>query len=246
MKRRVLFPHCPASFTEAWSTEENKSLVEFVLLHGDPHVWPSHSRTSNFWKRASDFVKQRSKSIVQRSGLYYTIIIFTCYHLIIYLFLHIAEACRLRVILKYPKKYKSTEAAERHFCEQESVTESVLNQVNVPPDFPHAKLIELVMSLPEEDRLKAISELFCYFAEAKYSVHIPSDFLRLTISASEHLLMCGRSNVVYGLAKAIGTERADKSNSRLPAKRMPMGLLEHMVNFYNADSYTKVKFSFIA
>ena len=63
----------------------------------------------------------------------------------------------------------------------------------------HAKLIELVMSLPEEDRLKAISKLFCYFAEVKYSMHVPSDFLRLTINASEHLLMCGRSNVVYGV-----------------------------------------------
>ena len=48
LKRRVLFPHCPAIFSEVRSTEENKSLVEFVLLHGDPHVWPSHSRTSNF------------------------------------------------------------------------------------------------------------------------------------------------------------------------------------------------------
>ena len=37
------------------------------------------------------------------------------------------------------------------------------------------------------------------------------------------------------VAKAIQTKRADKSNSRLPAKRMPMGLLEHMDNFYNAD-----------
>ena len=73
--------------------------------------------------------------------------------------------------MKYPKKYKSPEAAERHFCEQESVTKIVLNQVNVPPDFPHARLIELVMSLPEE-------ELFCYFAEAKYSVHVPSDFFK--------------------------------------------------------------------
>ena len=97
----------------------------------------------------------------------------------------------MRLRVKYPKNYKSPEAAERHFCEQEGVTESVRNQVNVPPDVPHAKLIELVMSLPEEDQLKAISELFCYFAEAKYSVHIPSDFLRLTISASEHLLMFG-------------------------------------------------------
>ena len=46
--------------------------------------------------------------------------------------------------------------------------------------------------------------------------------------------------------RQLGTERADKSDSRLPAKRMHMGLLEHMVNFYNADSYTKVKFSFLA
>jgi len=51
---------------------------------------------------------------------------------------------------------------------------------------------------------------------------------------------------VYGLAKAIETERAEKSDSRLPAKRMPMGLLELMVNFYNADSYTKEKFSFLS
>ena len=76
----------------------------------------------------------------------------------------------------------------------------------------------------------------------KYSVHVPSDFLKLTISASEHLLICGQSNVVYGLTKAIGTGRADKSDSRLPAKRMPIELL---VNFYNANSYTKVKFSFL-
>jgi len=32
-----------------WSTEENKSLVEFALFHGHPHVWPSDSRTSNFF-----------------------------------------------------------------------------------------------------------------------------------------------------------------------------------------------------
>ena len=94
----------------------------------------------------------------------------------------IAEACRLR--LKYPKKYESPEAAERHFYKQQSVT---------------------------------------------------------AIDASEHLLKCGRSNVVYGVEKAIGTKRADKSDSRLPAKRMPMGLLEHMVNFYNADSYNRKK-----
>ena len=40
-----------------WSTEEHKSLIEFLLLHGDPHKWPTHSRQSRFWFAASEFVK---------------------------------------------------------------------------------------------------------------------------------------------------------------------------------------------
>ena len=64
----------------------------------------------------------------------------------------------------------------------------------------------------------------------------PARFLQFVVSASEHLFQCGRFNVVYTLAKAIGRKRPDGSDSRFPAKRMPKGLLEHMVNFYNADS----------
>ena len=45
---------------------------------------------------------------------------------------------------------------------------------------------------------------------------------------------------MYGVAKAIGRICPDDSDSRLPAKRMPMGLLEHMVNFFNADSHSQV------
>ena len=41
LKRRVLFPHCPASFIEVWSTEENKSLVEFILTFGLVIVVPA-------------------------------------------------------------------------------------------------------------------------------------------------------------------------------------------------------------
>ena len=48
--------------------------------------------------------------------------------------------------------------------------------------------------------------------------------------AVEHLKSCGRSNVLYNMAKAIGTMREDQGDSLLPAKRMPMGLIEHCVN----------------
>ena len=75
-EKNVLFPKnrnrqpdsVPRSATE-WSTEEHKSLIEFLLLHGDPHKWPTHSRQSRFWIAASEFVKQRSNSSIQRSGM---------------------------------------------------------------------------------------------------------------------------------------------------------------------------------
>ena len=81
LKKKVHFPakDTPGPIsTEVWSTEENKSLVEFVLLHGDPHMWPNHNITSKFWKSASDFVKQRSNSLVRRSGIYIYIHLCTC------------------------------------------------------------------------------------------------------------------------------------------------------------------------
>lgn len=54
--------------TEAWSDEENKALVEFVLFHCEPTEWLSHSKTSKFWKDAAEFVWQRSKATMKRSG----------------------------------------------------------------------------------------------------------------------------------------------------------------------------------
>ena len=44
----------------AWSAEENKSLLEFVLQSGDTGSWPSHARASPFWEDAACFVFQES------------------------------------------------------------------------------------------------------------------------------------------------------------------------------------------
>lgn len=63
----------------------------------------------------------------------------------------------------------------------------------------------------------------------------------LAVSAMEHLESCGRSNVVYNLAKVLGRMRNDKSDSLLPAKRMPMGLIEHCVNFFSSSSIREVR-----
>ena len=65
-------------------------------------------------------------------------------------------------------------------------------------------------------------------------MNLPGDFLELAVAAMQHLKSCGRANVLYNFAKAIGTMREDKSDSLLPAKRMPMGLIEHCVNFFTS------------
>ena len=103
-----------------------------------------------------------------------------------------------------------------------------------------ATAISLLKMASDEELMRVVSHLFQQLALTKYGVHIPADFLQLSLIAVRHLNQCGRSNVVYGVAKAIGTMRPDESDSRLPARRMPMGLLEYMVNFFNSNTYLKV------
>ena len=58
----------PSSAPEVWSDEENKALIEFVLFHCDPAVWPSHKKANKFWSDAANFVQQRSKASAKRTG----------------------------------------------------------------------------------------------------------------------------------------------------------------------------------
>ena len=50
----------------------------------------------------------------------------------------------------------------------------------------------------------------------------------------QHLKQFGCSNVLDSLVREIGIKKQDGENSVLLAKRMPMGLLKHMGNFYTA------------
>lgn len=120
-------------------------------------------------------------------------------------------------------------------------TKPVQESTNVTTEMhPATQAIQLLGRLSEGEQLQIMADWFSKFASSNYGVHIDSDFLQLSLSASRYLKQCKLGNVVYGVAKAIGRMRPDDSDSRLPAKRMPMGLLEHMLNFFNADSYSQV------
>ena len=69
---------------------------------------------------------------------------------------------------------------------------------------------------------------------------VPSDFLQLCVHGMAHLKQCHRTNVIYLLAKALRPMRSDQSDSLLLTKRMPMGLIEHSVNFFTSSSARQV------
>ena len=89
--------------------------------------------------------------------------------------------------------------------------------------------------------LQVLSHLFNHVLSHHYEAPLmPEDFLGLVASAVQHTCRCGRSNIIYNLTKALGTMRGDGSDSLLPARRMPMGLIEYTAAFFATSSLNKV------
>ena len=93
---------------------------------------------------------------------------------------------------------------------------------------------------PGTEQITLLSRQFSEFVQQKHSITLPQDFLELCVQAMSHLQQCGRTNVLYSLAKGLGTLRPDKSDTKFPAKRMPTGLLQYMVEFFAADNLSQV------
>ena len=175
---------------------------------------------------------------------------------------HVGEACRLRIRSKFAKKFRTPIQAERHYCgmdveeeEVADVTVSTATQTSVTFDASERDTVlpitensasfisytqEALTKYPRSLQIQLITSLFQTYAQKEYDITIPEDFLTLFLKASQHLKSCQRSNIVCSLAKALGTMRNDGSDSRLPAKRMPTGLLEYTINFFNADNVLDV------
>ena len=86
--------------------------------------------------------------------------------------------------------------------------------------------LHMFNKLPVDAHLQTISRLFSSYLSATSSVSAPDDFLCLAAVAMINLHNGGHSNVAYNLAKGVGTQREDKSDTRFPIKQMTMGLIE--------------------
>ena len=101
-----------------------------------------------------------------------------------------------------------------------------------------------LFSMPNEEQLKFLSELFSGYCTRNHDLHVPSDYLELSVKGMLQLQKGCRRNVLYGLASGLGSSREDGS-SRFPVDRMPMGLLQYMVDFFNCHSIQQVSRTYI-
>ena len=69
---------------------------------------------------------------------------------------------------------------------------------------------------------------------------IPTDFLCMAAKGMHYLKVVNQSNVIYLLARGLGTMRVDGMDALIPAKRMPMGLIEYTFNFFTGNAVNKV------
>ena len=101
--------------------------------------------------------------------------------------------------------------------------------------------VDMINGLPAESRLPLLSELFSNCVSALFKCAVPKDFLCLAASAMNQLSIGGRTNVLYNLAKGMGTLRPDSQDPRFPINRMPMGLVEYAAQFFANDNLQQVK-----
>lgn len=166
-------------------------------------------------------------------------------------------ACRNKVVKWLSVRFKTPADAEAHYFQRseeslvEGATESVQQLSLSTPEMistgtqtaeqDMTEVIgDLMKSIAEQEQLKTISELFHKYVLVNHSVNIPSDFLEVASQAMAQLKRHQRSNVLYKLAKSMGTLRLDSDDSRFPMTRMPMGLVEYISDFFASDNMHQV------
>ncbi len=171
-------------------------------------------------------------------------------------FFVIDTSCRYKVVKWLKKKFDSPKTAEVFYFStamsvgvQTSYSKtsmavqtgcSGVDLVDVGVQTEHscsylgAQINMLSATRESENDLHAMSVAFSKYCKEKLNTELGEDFLELSASAMSKLKAGNRSNVLYNLAKGVGTNRMDESESIFPVTRMPMGLVEYTTNFFVA------------
>ena len=82
--------------------------------------------------------------------------------------------------------------------------------------------------------MSVLCQLFSHHCATAHGVHVPEDYLRLSLCALKNFEAHGKLNIVYELAKGLGTMRPNQSDTCFPMTRMPFGMMDYMAAFFNS------------
>lgn len=102
--------------------------------------------------------------------------------------------------LKLSRQFNTPEDAELHFVAVKLTSLDVADEDDGNKD-------DLVA---EKKISKLLQEII---SKSDLGIQIPDDFISISVAAMQHLKACKRTNVIYGIAKALGTKRQDGSDS---------------------------------
>lgn len=144
------------------------------------------------------------------------------------------------------KRFDNPKSAERAYCHRifevgTQTSFSSSNSVATQTEIQCTCTVALQTTASNHTAdLKSMSTMFSQHCNDSLELAVPIDFLELSISAMKRLKQNQRSNVVYNFVKGVGTERPDKTDSKFPVLRMPMGLVEYVTNFFVAEDSNQV------
>lgn len=161
----------------------------------------------------------------------------------------LASACRSRVVRFLSKRFRTPAEAGAYFNDQKLPSQACASSLSYTmkssgmqtDPIDSSMFLGILNLVPRESRLPLLSEVFSAYMLTMFKLSVPNDFLHLAASAMLQLSNNGRTNVLYNLAKGMGTLRQDKEDSRFPIKCMPMGLVEYTAQFFAFDSLQQVK-----
>ena len=119
-------------------------------------------------------------------------------------------------------------------CDAEVQTDECM-----PCTLPDSVIISEFDTLNFETQETVLSTLLCSHATTVHNVAVPKDFLNSLFVAAYNLKDARRSNIIFKLCRVLaGQDNGGKS--RIPLKRMAIGMLEHIINFYTVSSLEHV------
>ena len=142
---------------------------------------------------------------------------------------------------QFSTEQASAEASTEQSPTEQGSTEQAPTEPEQDDTLSTAVFVDMLNRMPAVSRLPVLSELFSDCVSALFKCVVPKDFLCLAASAMGQLSIGGRTNVLYNLAKGMGTLRPDSKESRFPINRMPMGLVEYAAQFFAFDNLQQVK-----